>query len=97
MLMLISSCTWFYQPAGLNLDVPDGPPEYKAGWYDGCRSGLSEKKHFANAFVYDRTFGSGIYQHDPVYQSAWSYGFLSCNTGAGLFVNRNWFAGAPAE
>ncbi len=42
-LLLTGSCTWFYQPATLSLDVPDGPPEYKAGWYDGCRSRLSIK------------------------------------------------------
>jgi len=94
---MISSCTWFYHPATLELDVPDGPPEYKAGWYDGCRSGLSTKKHFANSFIYDETFGSGIYQHDPVYQSAWISGFLVCNTTAGHFVTYHPFQFAPFD
>ena len=84
-LFSLSSCAGFYEPITLDLEVPDGPPDYRAGWYDGCRSGLSVKR-FANAFVYDVSFGSGAHQHSPLYQSAWGSGWFSCYIGANTFV-----------
>ena len=93
--LVIASCRLptnfgFYQPITLDLTVPDGPPEYKAGWHNGCRTGLGSIKYFANSQVYsdpDGTdFGSGIYQHDKVYQTAWGHGFFACNIHTGSFV-----------
>lgn len=78
----------FYQPITLDLTVPDGPPEFKAGWYAGCNSALGNK-YFANTFVYGGKsgidYGSGIYQHDPVYQAAWGRAFFTCNIHAATF------------
>jgi hypothetical protein len=79
----------FYQPITLRLSVPDGPPEYKAGWHAGCKSALATKG-FANAFVYQEgkgpDFGNGIYQHDPVFQTAWGQGWFSCALHVAQFV-----------
>jgi len=46
----------FNQPITLDLTVPDGPPEFKAGWYAGCNTALGNK-YFANSFVYGGKYG----------------------------------------
>lgn len=82
----------FYNPITLSMRVPDGPPEYKAGWYAGCRSGAS-LKNFANNWVFQKSngpdFGSGVYAHDPVYQTGWGQGWFACTVHVGEFVNRH--------
>jgi len=78
--------------------VPDGPPEYKAGWHGGCRSGLAARgtSAFANASPYLKgagpSMGNGVYQHDPAFQTGWAQGWFSCvihaNTFTGLHAMR---------
>lgn len=88
----------FYQPITMRMTVPDGPPEFKAGWYAGCKSGLGVGKGFANAWVYGGPdFGSGVYQHDPLYQSAWSTAYFNCTTHANNFTAYNSMWRAPLD
>jgi len=80
----------FYQPITLSLAVPDGPPEYKAGWYNGCRSALGNSV-FLNAFTYREDsrpiMGSGVYHHDPQFQTGWGQGWYACVIHIYTFVN----------
>ncbi len=86
-LFLVASCfenghfKGFYEPAEISITVPNGPPEYRAGWYAGCRSGLS-MKHHANSFVYNVNFGNGVYTQMPAFQSGWGQGWFACVTTA---------------
>ncbi|MBU6338939.1 MAG: hypothetical protein KGQ36_03095 [Rickettsiales bacterium] len=98
-LILTTSCRkpdsfGFYQPITLSLKVPDGPAEYQAGWYAGCRSGLAQKA-FANAAVYlednhGPNMGNGIYQHDPAFQTGWGQGWFACILHVGSFTADQW-------
>ena len=70
-----------YQPYTMALDLPDGPPEYKAGWRAGCRSGLSAggRGFFANSFVYPNVdYGDGVYHHDSLFVSGWLDAAFTC-------------------
>ena len=97
LFFFIASCSGFHETVFFEKDVPDGPLEFQAGWYDGCRTGLASKNH-SNATVYNNSFGSGIYQHDPVYQGAWGDGYWSCVTyGFGIFQGRGIFDNYPAK
>jgi hypothetical protein len=93
----------FYQPITMSLAVPDGPPEYKAGWYSGCKSGLGARAHssFANASVYQEgkgpEFASGVYQHDPAYQTGWGQGWFACSIHASVFVSSHSMMKGPLE
>jgi hypothetical protein len=88
----------FYQPITLRMTVPDGPPEFKAGWQAGCKTALGMGKNFANAWVYGGAdFGSGVYQHDPVYQSAWSTAYFNCVTHAMDFTEYHSMMKGPLE
>jgi hypothetical protein len=93
-LLLLASCgtdgNWgFFQPINMELNVPKGPPEFKAGWYAGCRSALSQNAFYNSSFFYKDggtpNFGSGIYQNNPVYQSAWSQAYFNCMVHAATF------------
>ncbi len=89
----------FYQPITMSLAVPDGPAEYKAGWHDGCTSALGLKT-FANAFVYEKGKGpslTAIYQHDPVYQTAFGQGMSSCSLHVATFVAFSSMAHGPLQ
>ncbi len=103
--LMLYSCRFpdnfgFFQPITMDLKVPDGPPEFKAGWHNGCKSALGMRT-FANSYVYqhNRTadFGNGVYQHDQTYNSAWSNAFFVCATYAGTFVNYNSLKFAPLQ
>lgn len=88
----------FHQPITLKMTVPEGPPEYKAGWHDGCRSGLTLKR-FSNSSVYQDNggvyFGNGVYQHDSVFQNGWSHGWFACVIHTGVFSQG--LGGAPLQ
>jgi len=85
-LTVLSSCGGFYQPVTLRVDIPDGPPEFKAGWRAGCRTALATKT-FANSFVYSSDYGNGTLQHDPSYTRAWGRGWFACILHTANFVN----------
>ncbi len=88
-------CSGFYKPYTIKMDIPDGPPEFQAGWHDGCSSALYTAG-FQNARFYPLTMGSGIYQHDPIYQMAYGKALFSCATMQGDFVAHPMFT-APLE
>ena len=48
-----------------------------AGGIANGETGLATGK-YSNAAVYSPTFGSGIYQHDKIYQKAWGSAFYTC-------------------
>jgi hypothetical protein len=79
----------FYQPITMDLKVPDGPPEFKAGWHAGCKSALANRG-FQNSFVYQEDhgpdYGSGVYQHDPYFQTGWRTAFFACVSYVSGFV-----------
>jgi hypothetical protein len=89
-------CKAFYNPMFMATEVPDGPPEFQAGWRDGCHTGLSSKKN-ANSSVYKPSFGSGIYQHDKVYQRAWSSAFYTCYVIGTRSTASNIFSSSPGD
>lgn len=84
-LFLLSSCHLpnnfgFYQPITMDLDAPDGTPEFKAGWRDGCRSGAATGG-FANGTVYRSEAGptfSPVYQHSGDYKNGWGNAYWAC-------------------
>jgi len=88
----------FYQPITMDLKVPDGPPEFKAGWHAGCKSSLANRG-FQNSFVYQEDqgpdYGSGVYQHDPYFQTGWRVAFFSCTAYIGSFVGMPSMQHAP--
>ena len=103
--LMLYSCRFpdnfgFFQPITMDLKVPDGPPEFKAGWHNGCKSALGMRT-FANSYVYQNKgsaeFGNGVYQHDQTYNSAWSNAFFVCATYAGTFVSNNSLKFGPLQ
>ncbi len=95
LLLIVCNCGGFYKPATMNLRIPDGPPEFQAGWHDGCNSALATSG-FQNARFTSINMGSGIYQHDPVYQLAYGKALFSCASQAGNFRSHPMFS-APLE
>ncbi len=98
-IVTVSACRMpdnfgFFQPITMSLEVPDGPPEYKAGWYAGCKSGLSSS-YFTNSWIYGANYGSeigpdvgtGTYQHDSAFQTGFGQGIFACYTHAIGFVD----------
>jgi hypothetical protein len=81
----------FFQPITLNMEVPEGPVEYRAGWYSGCRSALANSS-FANAWVYKKDGGPDLgdpqYQGKPFFHKGWGQGWFSCILHVGTFTSR---------
>lgn len=78
-LFFIASCrnNGFYQPYTMDMTLPDGPPEYKAGWRAGCRTGLSVK-FFTNSYVYKMDFGDGTYHHEGLFNAGYVDAIFAC-------------------
>ena len=91
----------FHQPMTLDLKVPEGPIEYRAGWHDGCKSALAVSNQFLNSWVYKRKggpdFGSGSFQALPGYQKGWSQGMFSCILHTYTFVQYRSFKDSPLQ
>lgn len=90
-----SSNNGFWIPFTARMEVPDGPPEFQAGWHDGCSSGYRFSPH-GNARFYDLNLGSGIYQHDPIYKMAYGKALFSCASQPGYFIGHPSYNG-PLE
>lgn len=73
-VLLISGC----KPLVLMYSQPDGPPEYRLGWQDGCDTGLSAGD---TGYLYRAIYG---YKKRPemaenkLYNSGWNEGFQYC-------------------
>jgi hypothetical protein len=93
---LLFSCNRFapFHHGPINIDVPDGPPQFKAGYYDGCRSALSIRKMKNAASVYS-VKSNGIYTDDEVYQSAWGNGWFTCYISSGTWTKFHPFSNSP--
>ncbi len=85
-IILTNGCASIFKPLTLKMEVPDGPPEYRAGWHDGCSSAIAAGNTVSGKFQ-KFGMGSGIYQHDPAYQNAWSSGWFACVTASGGYTN----------
>jgi hypothetical protein len=72
-LLAVSAC----RPTSLYFTRPQGPPEYKLGWEDGCDTGVAASSSgigkFAYGFKKRPEFGD-----NEVYKSAWNEGFTFC-------------------
>jgi hypothetical protein len=84
LLILLSGCTQMYskfnigRPSEINLeDPPEGPPEYKQGFKDGCESGYSGYANHFNKLFY-------TWKQDPklttnnVYYQIWKDAYAYC-------------------
>lgn len=84
---VIASCHGFYEPITLNMEIPEGPPEFKAGFRSGCRAGLSSRSYgFANSVIYPADYGNGIYLHDQRFTDGWRIGLFTCVIHASVFT-----------
>jgi len=72
-------------PFTVDNQVPDGPPEFRAGWHDGCQTALSTGSFYNARAEFSPNLGSGIYQHDSIYQMSYNWGFNICMIQGGNF------------
>jgi len=73
-LLMLSSC----RPVVLWYSEPEGPPDYKLGWQDGCDSGLSAED---SGYIYRAVYGfkkrPEMAENDQ-YKVGWTDGFTYC-------------------
>lgn len=72
-LLAVSAC----RPTSTYFVKPQGPPEYKLGWEDGCDTGTAASSSglgkMAFGFKKRPEFGD-----NEIYKSAWNEGFTFC-------------------
>jgi hypothetical protein len=96
MISCMCSCKGMFEPMTADFEVPEGPPEYRAGWHDGCSTALSAGG-FTSGKFHKLTFGGGTYTHDPAYQGAWTAGWYACVTQAGDYQSLPGMNTAPFD
>ena len=72
-VIALSGC----RPLSLYAIEPQGPPEYKLGWEDGCDTGVAAQQ----PAIYKLAFGfkkRPEFYNSQLYQTAWNEGFSYC-------------------
>ena len=78
LFLILTSC----RPLALSFASPEGPPEFKLGWEDGCDSGLSAED---SGTIYRLAYG---FKKRPEmidneqYRHGWTDGFQYCRFSA---------------
>lgn len=82
-VLTLNACSFVTKPVpfglyrGMDGQAPDGTPEFRSGWKDGCESGMAAygPLHYKAAYGYK-------YDHEQLqsneYHSAWRIGFRHC-------------------
>lgn len=76
--VMLSACATEYK-------TPDGPPEFKQGYANGCASGNVAGGNGLATFTKD----AKRYDADPLYKQGWDNGFATCK-GQFEAMDRNW-------
>lgn len=71
--LIVTGC----RPSGLLFTNPQGPPEYKLGWEDGCDSGVSAEGNWMDKLAYGFKKRPEMAANDQ-YKQAWNEGFTYC-------------------
>ena len=84
-MVFLSSCTegegifretFKPTPAGMG-DAPKGPPEFEAGWHDGCETGMGTMtSNYYKTFYKFKQDPSMI--HNKMYYQAWKDSYTYC-------------------
>ena len=84
-VLMVTGCTGkggsfdMRKPVSLDLEPPEGPPEYRQGWTDGCESGMNV--YSADFYKLMQVFE---YKQDPqlkknkIYAQVWKDAYLYC-------------------
>lgn len=75
---IFSENSWFAPfPAGIGKPPESAPENYKAGWYDGCHTGLStmNEQYFKMFYGYKQDYTK---VDDEVYYQAWKDAYTYC-------------------
>ena len=75
LLVFVTACGG-PRPALMSMDPP-GPPEFKAGWKDGCESGFATygPSHYKLYYSFYQNYGM---LKNPHYNAAWHEAFNFC-------------------
>ncbi len=71
--MVLGGC----RPTWIHFIDPQGPPEYKLGWEDGCDSGLSSEGGWDYKLMYGFKKRPEMAMNEQ-YKQAWNEGFSYC-------------------
>lgn len=77
-VLALSSC----RPLSVQMVTPDGPPEYRLGWEDGCDSGLSAQSTGFYKLIYGFKKRPEMAASD-LYKQGWNEGFAYCRFSLG--------------
>lgn len=84
-MLLQSSCNamsfmdYISKPMQLDLTPPPGPPEYQAGYIDGCKTGAQENNHNAPAQLRFSIIKNPVFNHESyIYRSVWRSAYIYC-------------------
>ena len=83
LLLLATGC----RPVALWFSAPDGPPEFRLGWEDGCDTGLSAQD---SGYLYRALYGykRRIEMEDnDLYKNGWNEGFSYCRFSAASLLD----------
>ena len=75
----VSFVDWLKKPLMLNLSPPPGPPEYQAGYVDGCTSAANESRHNILALHSEGLKKNPILNKTSnIYRSMWRSSYIYC-------------------
>ena len=66
------------KPLFLEKEIDFGPPEYRAGFHDGCETGLQAYQHSYAKTLYGGPQKTAAYQNNKLYNQVWRDSWNYC-------------------
>lgn len=92
---MLGGCDWKPQAGPpwaqkLLTEGPEGPPNFKLGWQDGCETGIATTGNHFQKFFYTFKQDSTLAQ-DPQYYTGWKNGWNYCQRYIFQYMKRDFF------
>ena len=94
LLIILSGCSktidFLSKPLILDMNPPPGPPEYQAGYVDGCSLALQENQHNLFGMTFRVAYKHPVYNNKSnIYRRMWRSAYIHCYLWIPKIANNN--------
>lgn len=73
----------------LNMNPPQGAPEFQQGWREGCQTGVSAISNQFNKLFFDYAYQYELAKQQTLYEKGWNMGNAYCSLSVYVGDNFN--------
>ncbi|MBN8530759.1 MAG: hypothetical protein J0L97_02710 [Alphaproteobacteria bacterium] len=89
--LMLGGCTMY--PLPLYWNKPEGPPEFRQGYWDGCDTGMASGSSSYASKIFFRYKKDPNFLDNPLYNKGWTEGITYCRFYIGTLEKDEWKEG----